>query len=114
MMQPILPVLQVSLFATGTVPPAMNFALSPDTAVTVGSASVCATPWRSKACSVALKFPIPLPQLTNASVAESAPLIANGLSSLKLPFGPLPFIVVTPSCLTISRRISATVTLRLT
>ena len=95
------------------VPPARNFALSPETAVTVGSASVWATPWRSNACSVALKLWPPLTQFSMPSEAATAPLIANGFSSVKLPFGPVP-LMLTPSCLMISRRISATVTLRLT
>ena len=36
------------------VPPAWNFAVSPDTAVTLGSAIVWATPLLSKALSLAL------------------------------------------------------------
>src|SRR5580658_8965822 len=39
--------------------------------------------------------------------------MANGLSSMKLPFGPVP-LRLTPSCLMISRRISAIVTRKLT
>src|ERR1700733_1285520 len=105
--------LHCTLLRMGTVPPARNFAVSPDTAVTVGSASVWATPCRSKACRVAFKFWLPLNQFRVAWVAETAPLTANGLSRLKLPFGPLP-LRLTPSCLMMSRRISATVTRRLT
>ena len=44
---------QVSPFGIGIVPPARNFADSPETAVTVGSARVRATPCCSKACRVA-------------------------------------------------------------
>ncbi len=62
---------------------------------------------------MALNSLLPLAQFNIASVAESVPLIANGLSSLRLPLGPLP-LMVTPSCLAISRRISATVTRKLT
>ena len=105
--------LHCTLLGMGIVPPARNFAVSPETAVTVGSASVWATPWRSKACRVALKFWPPLTQFSAASEVATAPLIANGLSSVKLPFGPLP-LRLTPSCLMMSRRISATVTRRLT
>ena len=97
----------------GTVPPARNFALSPETAVTVGSASVWATPCRSKACRVALKFWFPLTQFSIAWEVVTAPLTANGLSSVKLPFVPVP-LRLTPSCLMISRRISAIVTRKLT
>src|SRR3984957_21275463 len=106
--------LHCTLFRIGIVPPARNFAVSPDTAVTVGSASVWATPCRSKACKVALMLPLPLNQFRVASEAAAAmaPLIANGGASVKLPFGPLP-LKLTPNCLTISRRISATVTRRL-
>ena len=107
------PPVQDSLLGIGMVPPAMNLALSPETAVTVGSASTCATPCRSKAWMVALKVVSPRAQASVASVADSAPLMANGLSILRLPLGPLP-LMLTPSCLTMSRRISATVTLRLT
>jgi hypothetical protein len=91
----------------------MNFALSPETAVTVGSASVWATPCRSKACKLALKLWFPFTQFRIPWVALMAPLTANGLSTVKLPFGPLP-LKLTPSCLMISRRISATVTCKLT
>ena len=37
---------------TGNSPPARNFAVSPDTAVRLGSASVCARPIRSSACTM--------------------------------------------------------------
>src|ERR1700722_5451112 len=102
-----------TLLRMGTVPPARNFAVSPETAVTVGSASVWATPCRSKACKLALKLWLPLTQFRTPSEVATAPLMANGLSRLKLPFGPLP-LKLTPSCLMMSRRISATVTRRLT
>src|SRR6202044_426610 len=107
--------LHCTLLRMGTVPPARNFAVSPDTAVTVGSASVWATPCRSKACKVALRLPLPLNQFRDAweAAAATEPLIANGGASVKLPFGPLP-CKLTPSCLMMSRRISATVTRRLT
>jgi hypothetical protein len=68
----------------------MNFALSPETAVTVGSASVWATPCRSKACKLALKLWFPFTQFR------------------------IPWVALMPSCLMISRRISATVTCKLT
>ena len=42
--QPGLPLLHDSPLTIGIVPPARNLALSPETAVTVGSASVWATP----------------------------------------------------------------------
>ena len=64
------PAVQDSLLAIGIVPPAMNLALSPETAVTVGSASVWATPCRSNACSVALKVLLPRAQFSVASVAD--------------------------------------------
>src|SRR5579864_7776392 len=102
-----------TLLRMGIVPPARNFAVSPETAVTVGSASVWATPCRSNARSVALSSPLPLNQLSVASDVATAPLIAKGLSRVRLPFGPVP-LKLTPSCLTISRRMSATVTCRLT
>src|SRR5271163_3935859 len=111
--------LHCTLLRMGTVPPARNLAVSPETAVTVGSASVWATPCRSKACKVALMLPLPLNQFRVAWEAVAAmepatlPLIVNGGSSVKVPFGPAP-LKLTPSCLTMSRRISATVTRRLT
>ncbi len=104
---------QDSLWAIGMVPPAMNLALSPETAVTFGSARVWATPCRSKACMLAVSVLAPLVQLSVASVAVRAPLMANGLSRVRLPLGPPP-LMLTPSCLAISRRISATVTRRVT
>src|ERR1700733_15451651 len=111
--------LHCTLLRMGIVPPARNFAVSPAPAVTVGSASVWATPCRSKACKLALRLPLPLNQLRVAWEAVAAtepliaPLIANGGSSVKLPFGPVP-VKLTPSCLMMSRRISAIVTRRLT
>src|SRR5665213_3659069 len=102
---------QVSPDGTGIEPPARNLALSPETAVTVGSASVLATPWRSKACKVAEKpEPLALVHPSTAWLAASAPLMANGLSSVTL-LGALPAPAkLTPSCFNISRRISVTVT----
>ena len=71
--------LHCTLLRIGIVPPARNFAVSPETAVTVGSASVWATPCRSKACKVALMLWLPLNQFRVASEARRrAPLIANG------------------------------------
>src|ERR1700733_8370741 len=111
--------LHCTLLRMGIVPPARNLAVSPETAVTVGSASVWATPCRSKACKVALRFPLPLNQFRVASEAVAAtepliaPLIANGGWGVKVPFGPVP-LKSAPSALTMSRRISAIVTRRLT
>ena len=64
------------------VPPARNFALSPETAVgSVGSASVSANSCRSNACKVALKLWPPLTQFNMPSDVATAPLIANGFST---------------------------------
>ena len=76
------PAVQVSPLGIGIVPPAMNLALSPETAVTFGSASVWATPCRSKACKVAVKLLAAFgPAQRRRGVVVSAPLMAKGLSS---------------------------------
>src|ERR1700730_19085183 len=87
---------QLGAVGTGISPPTVSFALSPETAETVGSARMRATPFRSKACKVALKvlaglcavsavgmafggYPMTLP------AAPITPLIANGLNWVKVP-----------------------------
>src|SRR5579885_1635652 len=108
------PVVQLRPLAIGIVPPARNFADSPDIAVTVGSARMRATPWRSKASNCPWKVLPPLLQFNRALVAEISPLIAKGLvtwNELPEAFWPNR---LTPSCLTMSRRISETVTRKAT
>ena len=61
---------QFSPLGMGIVPPARNFALSPETAVTVGSAKVCATPSRSKACNCAIMAVPPLVQAAGQAALE--------------------------------------------
>ncbi len=76
---------QVSLFGIGIVPPARNFADSPETAVTVGSASVRATPCCSKACRVAVRlWPPPTDHPSVALSSVVVPLMENGFVEVQL------------------------------
>ena len=86
-------------------------ALSPEIAVTVGSASVLATPCRSKACKVAEIVLLPLVQPSVRFSGATTPLIAKGLLSVRA-FGVVAemLCMLTPSCFSISRRTSVTVT----
>ncbi len=101
----------------GNSPPARKVALSPEIAVSVGSARVRSTPARSIACKVELiepKVAVTLVLPIDSSAAE------NGLAVTKLRMAcplprPLPVVVMLmPNCLTTSRCTSATVTLSMT
>src|SRR5579863_10613021 len=78
MMQPPPATVQVSLDGIGIVPPARNLARSPEMAVTVGSASVWATPACSKAVSCAVSFSPAMFQPIVALLGRP-PLTPNGL-----------------------------------
>ena len=111
----------------GNSPPARKVAVSPDTAVRLGSASVWMTPARSIARSVALTRAL-VPPVSGSVVMpcwpemmvllSAAPFTENGLSVLKLntPWRMKPKEPdrLMPSCLTTSRCTSATVTLSIT
>src|SRR5579875_293286 len=114
----------------GISPPTVSLAFSPDTADTVGSARTLVTPYRSKACSVALRVlagfcavsavAVPfcaavakgLTLLTGADAMT--PLIGNGLNCVNVPQLAVSELVVIPSCLAMLRSISATVTFNIT
>ena len=68
--------------AIGMVPPAVNLALSPEMAVTVGSASTWATPLRSKAEMLALSVVPPVMKLRAAWLLALTSGLRLGLCSL--------------------------------
>src|SRR5450631_1299201 len=74
---------QVGALGMGISPPTVSFALSPDTAETAGSARMRETPYRSKACKVALKVLSGLWAESAVVVPSTAlaitPFMANGL-----------------------------------
>ena len=107
--------LQFWPFGTGTSPPAVNLALSPEIAVTVGSARTRDRPARSSAFSVKLvELPMPAPMAVAASACGCS---GKGLSMLgvieKLPSRHSPLELM-PSCLIALRETSETTTLTMT
>ena len=102
---------------TGTRPPALNFAVSPEIAVRVGSASVRMAPTRSAACRVKLGPCAPLRAPLNSVLVIAWDCNVSGLLTTavpaKLPICQEPLMSM-PSCFRIVRWISAMVTLSIT
>src|SRR3954453_9287506 len=118
-----LTLVQSSLFGIGISPPAVNFADSPEIAVSVGSARTRDTPARSNACRVAdaEKPPLEIPAVIR--LPGLAPgLTGEGLMFWKL-FPPMRFCglnadqlpdVLMPNCFNTVRPTSTTVTCSIT
>ena len=103
---------------TAISPPTITFAISPETAVTVGSARMRATLLRSNAWTDSDVLPGPF-RVSEALL--SCPLIEKGLLLVSVPqpplnrvSAPLVGLAETPSCLSTVRETSATVTFSIT